>query len=184
MRSYSTTSPRRQTGLGTLIAPMEIRPLVAADAAAIHRSLLGDPEVAVWLRSGGPFTLAECEEMVTRKVAHRAAHRFGWSLAWEGDTCIGWSVAQYCIVDGVSEVEIGWTVARSHWRRGLASRLGRHALTEVSSRGLHSIVAYTRTDNVASRGVMNRLGMSFEKSFDFHGEPHVLYRMPLVEELR
>jgi hypothetical protein len=68
---------------------MEIRPLLATDASAIHRSLLGDPEVSSWFRSRGPFTLAECEEMVTRKVAHRAVHRFGWSLGWEGDTCVG-----------------------------------------------------------------------------------------------
>jgi RimJ/RimL family protein N-acetyltransferase len=159
---------------------MEIRPLATADAPAIHRSLLGDPEIAAWFRSSGPFTLAECEEMVTRKVAHRVAHRFGWSLGWEGDTCLGWGVAQYCIVDGVSEVEIGWTVARSHWRRGLASRLGRHALTEVTSLGLRSIVAYAREDNVASQGVMTKLEMTYEKPFDLHGEPHVLYRKMLT----
>jgi RimJ/RimL family protein N-acetyltransferase len=159
---------------------MEIRELRATDAAAIHRSLLGDPEIAAWYRSSGPFTLAECEEMVTRKVAHRTAHRFGWSLGWEGDECIGWSVAQYCILEGATDVEIGWAVARSHWRRGIATRLGQHALTEVGSLGLHSIVAYTREDNVASRGVMNKLEMTYEKSFDFQGEPHVLYRKPIA----
>ena len=119
--------------------------------------------------------------MVARKVAHRTVHRFGWSLGWEDDSCIGWGIAQYCIVDGFSEVEIGWTVARSHWRRGIATRLGHHALTEVRSLGLRSIVAYTREDNVASRGVMIKLGMTYEKSFDFDGEPHVLYRKPLAE---
>jgi GNAT superfamily N-acetyltransferase len=115
-------------------------------------------------RSSGPFTLAECEEMVVRKLAHRVAHRFGWSLGWEGDTCVGWGIAQYCIVDGFSEVEIGWTVARSHWRRGIASRLGEHALNEVTSLGLRGVIAYTREDNVASRGVMAKLGTTYEKS--------------------
>jgi RimJ/RimL family protein N-acetyltransferase len=158
---------------------MEIRPLATSDAAAIHRALLGDPEVAAWFRSGGAFTLEECEAMVIRKTAHRAAHGFGWSLAWEGDSCLGWSVAQYCIVDGASEVEIGWAVARSHWRRGIATHLGQHALTEVSSLGLQSIVAYAREDNVGSRGVMSKLGMAYEKRFDFQGAPHVLYRLPL-----
>ena len=43
--------------------------------------------IPAWFRSGGPFTLEECEVMV-RKVAHRIVHRFGWSLAWEGDTCM------------------------------------------------------------------------------------------------
>jgi RimJ/RimL family protein N-acetyltransferase len=163
---------------------MEIRPLLATDAPAVHGSLLGDPAVAAWYRSSGPFTLAECEEMVARKVAHRAAHRFGWSLAWEGDACVGWGVAQYCIVDGFSEVEIGWAVARSHWRCGIASRLGRHALAEVSALALRGVVAYTREDNIASRGVMTKLGMSYEKPFDFDGQPHVLYRRPLVDVRR
>jgi [ribosomal protein S5]-alanine N-acetyltransferase len=159
---------------------MELRPLASTDAAAIHRDLLSDPEVAQWLRSDRPFTLAECEELVVRKVAHRDAHGFGWSLAWEGEACIGWSVAQYCIVDRGSEVEIGWTVARSQWRQGIGTRLGQAALADVASLPLHSIVAYTREDNVASRGVMEKLGMTYEKAFEFHALPHVLYRKPLA----
>lgn len=158
---------------------MEIRPLLEADAAAIHRSLLGDPEIAGWFRSTGPFTLGECEEMVTRKTAHRAAHGFGWSLGWEGDTCVGWGVAQYCIVDGETEVEVGWAVTRSRWRRGVATRLGHHALGEAATLPLNSVVAYAREHNIASRGVMGKLGMSYEKSFDLHGESHVLYRKTL-----
>jgi ribosomal-protein-alanine N-acetyltransferase len=159
---------------------MEIRNLSAGDGPAIQQTLLGDPEVAAWFRSTGPFTLEECNDMVAKKVAHRTAHGFGWSVAWEDDACVGWGLAQYCVVDGASEVEIGWTVARSHWRRGLATRLGEHALTEIDWLGLESVVAYTREDNVASQGVMNKLGMTYEKSFDLHGEPHVLYRMPFA----
>jgi RimJ/RimL family protein N-acetyltransferase len=161
---------------------MEIRPLRATDAEALHGRLLGDPAVAAWYRSTGAFSLAECEEMVARKVGHRAVHRFGWSLAWEDDECVGWGVAQYCIVDGFSEVEIGWAVARSHWRRGIACSLGEHALTEVSALGLRGVVAYTRVDNVASRGVMTKLGMTYEKDFDLDGQPHVLYRKRLADD--
>jgi RimJ/RimL family protein N-acetyltransferase len=158
---------------------MELRQLAATDGAAIHKSLLGDPEVAAWFRSEGPFTLAECEAMVAKKLAHRAAHGFGWSLAWEGDECLGWSIAQYCIVDGASEVEIGWTVARPRWRQGIGTRLGQAALTEVAPLGLDSIIAYARKDNPASHGVMRNLGMTYEKDFDHVGLPHVLYRKPL-----
>jgi [ribosomal protein S5]-alanine N-acetyltransferase len=162
-----------------MLAPMELRPLSAGDATAIHESLLGDPEVAHWFRTEGPFTLAECEEMVTRKLAHRDAHGFGWSLAWEDGECVGWSCAQYCIVDGAGEVEVGWAVARPYWRRGIGTRLGEVAITEISSLALSSFVAYTRPENVASRGVMTKLGMSYEKDFDLHGLAHVLYRRAL-----
>ena len=64
---------------------LDLRPITAGDAAAVHE-LLGDPAVATWLRRAGedgPFTLAECETMVARAVAHWAAHGFGRSLAWE-----------------------------------------------------------------------------------------------------
>lgn len=158
---------------------MEIRPLEATDGPAVHRSLLSDPEIAAWFGLGGVQTLAETEELVARKAAHRTVHGFGWSLAWDGEECLGWGVAQHWIIDGFSEVEIGWTVASSHWRRGIATILGRHALGEVSGRGLRSVVAYTREDNVASRGVMSKLGMTYEKSFDDKGEREVLYRLML-----
>lgn len=159
---------------------MEIRPLEATDGEAVHRSLLSDPEIAAWFGPHArPHTLAEAEAMVARKAAHRTVHGFGWSLAWEDGECLGWGVAQHWIIDGFSEVEIGWTVARAHWRRGIATALGRHALAEVSERGLRSLVAYTRAENVASRGVMEKLGMSYEKSFEDDGETHVLYRLVL-----
>jgi RimJ/RimL family protein N-acetyltransferase len=156
---------------------MEIRPLEPTDGAAVHRSLLSDPEIAQWFGPGGARTLVQVEELVARKAAHRTVYGFGWSLAWEGDECLGWAVAQHWIIDGFSEVEVGWTVARSHWRRGIATTLGRHALGEVSGRGLRSVVAYTREDNVASRGVMEKLGMSYEKAFEDDGETQVLYRL-------
>lgn len=114
--------------------------------------------------------------MVAKKVAHRVAHGFGWYLAWEDDDCVGWSLAQYCIVDGLSEVEIGWTVASSHWRRGIGTLLGDRALAEVAPLGLDSVIAYAREDNPASHGVMRNLEMTHEKTFVWRGVPHVLYR--------
>jgi len=155
---------------------VEMRELLATDAPVIHRALLGDPAVAEWLGRSGSFTPEECQDMVAKKVAHRVAHGFGWYLAWEDDDCVGWSLAQCCIVDGVSEIEIGWSVARSHWRRGIGTLLGERALAEVAPLGLDSVIAYTREDNVGSRGVMGKLGMTYEKSFVHYGEPHVLYR--------
>jgi RimJ/RimL family protein N-acetyltransferase len=102
---------------------MEIRPLQVTDGPAVHRSLLSDPEIAAWFGPHGTRTRAEAEAMVKKKAAHRALYGFGWSLAWEGEECLGWGVAQHWIIDGFSEVEIGWTVARSHWRQGLGTVL-------------------------------------------------------------
>ena len=159
---------------------LDLRPITAGDAAAV-RELLADPAVATWLRRAGddgPFTLADCETIVARGVAHWAAHGFGRSLAWERDRCIGWSLIQHTIADGRGEVEIGWTVARDHWGQGVGTELGRCALDEAAARQLRRVVAFTRRDNAASRRVMEKLGLIHTGEFEHAGWPHVLYRAP------
>lgn len=155
----------------------ELRRMSARDAPALVH-LLGDHEVARWLRpagESGPFRLEECEAIVSQKVAHWTAHGFGTRLAWQGGRCIGWSLVEHCIAAGRSEVEIGWTVVRDHWRQGIATELGRHALAATQLLGLQRVVAYTRDDNVASRRVMEKLGLRYELDFQHAGLPHVLY---------
>lgn len=150
----------------------------AGDAPAVH-SLLGDPAVAVWLRRPGvshPFTPDECETFVRAQIGHWTAHGFGCSLAWDGEDCVAWSLLQHCIVAGASEVEIGWTVASARWGEGIATRMGRHALASAASLGLDTVVAYARVDNGASRRVIEKLGLGYERKFEHAGRPHVLYR--------
>jgi ribosomal-protein-alanine N-acetyltransferase len=156
---------------------LQIRPVTAADADELFE-ILSDPEVAGWLRGAGqsgPFTRAECEAMIAKKVAHWEAHGFGMSLAFDGERCVGRSILQHSLVDGRSEVEIGWTVAREIWGRGVATELGRHSLDAATEVGFERVVAFTRPDNLASRRVMEKLGMHYERDFTHVGIPHVLY---------
>jgi ribosomal-protein-alanine N-acetyltransferase len=142
-------------------------------------SFLSHPEVAVWLRPQGvvgPFTPDECEAWARRDAAHWAAHGFGPWLAWDDDVCVGRSALKHTVVAGRGEVEIGWAVARAYWGRGVATLLGRHALAAAAELELRDVVAFTRVDNLASRRVMARLGLTCEREFTYTGLPHVLYR--------
>jgi RimJ/RimL family protein N-acetyltransferase len=163
---------------GTVLASViEVRPLAAGDAPAVH-SLLGDPAVAVWLRPVGisqPFTLDECETFVRAQMGHWTAHGFGCSLAWHGAQCVAWSL-QHCIVAGASEVEIGWTVASARWGEGIATRMGQHALARAASLRLDTVIAYARVDNAGSLRVIEKLGLVYEREFEHAGRPHVVYR--------
>jgi hypothetical protein len=50
--------------------------------------LLGDPEVAAWFRGDPdrePFSLSECEAIVSRWLGHWSAHGFGMWLLAPGD---------------------------------------------------------------------------------------------------
>jgi RimJ/RimL family protein N-acetyltransferase len=161
---------------------LDIRPLTESDSPAVHR-LLSDPAVAVWFSRGEqpePFNLTQCEEFVQSQMGHWSAHRFGMCLGWDAATCAGWSLLQHTIVDGFSEVEIGWTVASPSWGQGIGTRLGQHALERAGELGLRSIIAYARIENAASRRIMEKLGLSYEREFERDGRTHVVYRKLLT----
>ncbi|MBS1828611.1 MAG: GNAT family N-acetyltransferase [Acidobacteria bacterium] len=82
-------------------------------------------------------------------------------------------------------VEIGWRLAAKHWNQGFATEGARAALRygfEVL--GLKEIVSFAVVGNVASRRVMEKIGMRYEGEFDHPRLPeghalrrHVLYRV-------
>jgi RimJ/RimL family protein N-acetyltransferase len=157
---------------------LDLRPVQLSDAPALH-ALMSDPEVARWLRPSGvsgPFTLQECETMAAKDAAHWGAHGFGPWLAWDEDRPAGRCLLKHSIVTGRAEVEIGWAVGSRYWGRGVGTSIGRHALTVAAERGVDNVVAFTRVDNVASRRVMEKLGLACERDFEYAGYPHVLYR--------
>jgi RimJ/RimL family protein N-acetyltransferase len=84
-------------------------------------------------------------------------------------------------------VEIGWRIAAAHWNRGLATEGARAALAYAfGALRLKELVSFTVPANVASRRVMEKIGMTRrpEDDFDHPGLPeghplrrHVLYRI-------
>jgi RimJ/RimL family protein N-acetyltransferase len=84
-------------------------------------------------------------------------------------------------------VEVGWRLARRHWRRGYATEAGRAALAYgFEELRLNEIVSFTSGLNEPSWRVMERLGMSQDPAGDFDHprvpvghplRPHVLYRL-------
>ena len=84
-------------------------------------------------------------------------------------------------------IEIGWRLAFQHWGEGLGTDAARtvreHAFQEL---GIFGLVSFTAAANVASRRVMEKLGMTHDEADDFdhpalpEGDPlqrHVLYRI-------
>jgi len=84
-------------------------------------------------------------------------------------------------------VEIGWRLSREHWGKGYATEAARASLQHgFEQLGLDEIVSFTVPDNVRSRAVMERIGMTrlALEDFDHPVLPeghrlrrHVLYRI-------
>jgi len=83
-------------------------------------------------------------------------------------------------------VEIGWRLAAAHWNQGLATE-GARAVLEyaLDTLGLPEVVSFTVPSNLASRRVMEKIGMTHNPADDFDHprlpeghrlRRHVLYR--------
>ncbi len=176
-----------------MTAVLETERLVCEPAALEHRDfaveLFGDPEVARWIwpegREGpdavGPRTPQQAETLLRRFVAEWEIDGFGWWCVREcatGDP-VGEVVVQRATVDGEVVVEVGWMLLPAYWGRGYATEAARAALAYgFETAGLEEIVAFTLPHNHASRAVMERLGMTYDREFDHVGLRHVLYRRP------
>ena len=149
-------------------------------------ALLGDPRVGATM--AGIRTPAEVDEQIARMRAFHAEHGYGW-YAWL-DRATGDLVArggvQPATVDGVEEIELGWAVIPERWGEGLATELGA-ACVEVAfdALGLDDVVAFTLPHNAGSRRVMEKLGMTYEKTTGYktYG-PHVVYRLRRTDSAR
>jgi ribosomal-protein-alanine N-acetyltransferase len=111
-------------------------------------------------------------------IAHWERWGFGpWLLELDGQV-IGWDGLRHDTVDGRPEVEVLWFVSPDHWGKGYGTEMAREAVRvafEVLE--LDSIVSYTVTSNAASRAIMEKLGMTYERDIVNVGLPHVLYRL-------
>ena len=84
-------------------------------------------------------------------------------------------------------VEIGWRIATPYWGKGLATEGSQEVIRFAFERlRLESLVSFTVPENVASRRLMEKLGMTNDPAEDFDHPKlppghrlrrHVLYRL-------
>jgi ribosomal-protein-alanine N-acetyltransferase len=91
---------------------------------------------------------------------------------------VGWVLLHPMDFGGHAGTEIGWAIAASRWREGLASeaatRVAEIAFTDC---GLDEVISGTMVTNVASRGVMEKIGFVYDRDVVHADLPHVLYRL-------
>ena len=139
------------------------------------------------------FLLSADDAWVSRARAHWDRHGFGhWVVEIPGEArfigVVG-LVQAHPAVPASPAVEIAWRLCPAYWRHGYASEAAQAAIDDGFTRlGLGQIIAITVPQNLRSRAVMERLGMTRNPAEDFDfdhpllppGHPlrrHVLYRL-------
>jgi ribosomal-protein-alanine N-acetyltransferase len=136
------------------------------------------------------MTAAETDAMLARNQLHFERHGFGLWAVVERETgeftgYIGLAVPSF-EARFTPCVEIGWRLAPKFWNRGMATEGATAVLGfAFESLGLDEVVSFTAVENLASRRVMEKLGMIHNPDDDFDHpklpeghrlQRHVLYR--------
>jgi RimJ/RimL family protein N-acetyltransferase len=137
------------------------------------------------------LTRSESDDMASRIRAHFDVHGFGlWAVDIPNVApfvgFVGLAVPRFD-AHFTPNVEVGWRISYSHWNNGYATEGAQAAVSYAFSElGLPEIVSLTVPANVASRRVMEKLGMSHHAGDDFDHPAlpdghalrrHVLYRL-------
>ena len=102
-----------------------------------------------------------------------------WAMTWKSSgELIGDCGLIRQTIDDEAEVEIGYHVRRDHWRKGLATAAARACRDYGFAKlQVESLVSMIRPENIPSRGVAEKNGMTVEKEVAWRGYPHLVYRI-------
>lgn len=152
---------------------LRLRRFTPEDAGHLH-ALDNDPAVMRWINGGAPTPRRVIdEEILPRFLRYDDSQPgFGFWAAEEKTTgaFIGWFVFRPTGKRG-GEVAIGYRLHRAAWGKGYATE-GASALIERGfvEWGVQRVMATTYEENRASRRVMEKLGLRYERSFRYTPE--------------
>ncbi|KAM3099346.1 GNAT family N-acetyltransferase [Phormidesmis sp. 146-35] len=173
-------------------ARLHLRPLMPQDLEVLAR-IYRDPEVMQYRLHSEPASREQTQESLDQMIAHWQRYGFGrWAticfsrylfeIEKSTQNLIGHCGLEF--LADTSEVEVNYLLDRPHWGKGLATeaarklvrygfeRLGRDP-SRVSRRD--RLVALAKPENLASRRVMEKIGMQYEKTVQYFGVDWVCY---------
>ena len=155
-----------------------LRPFTQDDFESLS-IILADPEVAAGATySGEPATRAQAWNWLCMMLGHWHLRGFGIWAVEEKDTgqFIGRIGLQ--LLEGFSEPELVWMLARSAWGKGYATEGVAAAIQfAFSFLDLPGISAVIKTENRPSIRLAERLCMSLEGEIDREGRAFFEYRL-------
>ncbi len=148
------------------------------DDAATYAGIFTDARIAEEAWPEHLRTADQAHTLLNDFLRHWERWGFGpWTVLLDR-TPIGYAGLRHADVGGRPEVELVWFLAADHWRHGYATEMAREAVrVAFDVLELDAVVAQTVDVNHASRAVMEKLGMTYERDTVHAGLPHVLYRL-------
>jgi ribosomal-protein-alanine N-acetyltransferase len=132
-----------------------------------------------------PFSREESRAWIERSLERQERLGYGlWAIVdRETGELLGNCGPIPQVVDGIEEVELGWSVTPRRARQGIATEAAAAWRDRcLGPLGMDHVISLIRPENVPSRGVAERIGMSVWKETR-HGSDgwlHLVYRIDAV----
>lgn len=147
-----------------------LRPFETADGPAAH-AVYGDPEVMRYVGEGGPVSPEETAQMLADYRRHQREHGFAfWAVV---DRRTGALIGDAGLEVTAHDVELGYTLARAAWGRGLATEAAELCIAAAfGPLELPRLIALADVGNPASARVLEKVGFAPERTITAFGRPH------------
>lgn len=155
---------------------LAIRAFVPDTDATSMLPVYSDAEVMRFIPGGALAGVAAVRRLLEQYARAQAERGFSsWAIV-ERETGRLVGDVGFGIFEPTGEIELGYTLARAYWGRGLAVEAARAGLDAgLAHLDADRIVAIVDVDNERSARVAERLGMTRGDVIEAHGRPHVVF---------
>jgi [ribosomal protein S5]-alanine N-acetyltransferase len=124
-------------------------------------ALYSDPEVNRYLSSKNGLTREQSGDRLKQFIIHQEAHGYGrFAVSLRDGTFVG--NAGFLVWEETGETELGYLLKRSAWGKGYATEVATALIKWIfEATNLSHVIAFAEEENVASRKVLEKTGMTF-----------------------
>lgn len=126
---------------------------------------------------GATKTVEESHAKLERLIEHQERHGFSlWAVVERESAAVIGDAGLLLYAHRGPEIELGYRLKVPYWGKGFATEAARawlaHGFEELR---LDRIVAVADEENVASRRVLEKIGMRYERRTEYMGHDALLY---------
>jgi [ribosomal protein S5]-alanine N-acetyltransferase len=143
--------------------------------------LHADPEVNRYLRLQGAWPKALVEHYLKRFIEDQKTLGYSkWRVTLKDGTFIG--RAGFSRWEETGESELGYSFKREYWGQGYATEVARALLQWIfTTTELEHVIAFAAEENIASRKVLEKVGMTFTDIRPVKEIPFAFYKVARVK---
>jgi RimJ/RimL family protein N-acetyltransferase len=151
--------------------------MVRPDDLEYFYEMLSDPETMRYFPQ--TYSREESMQWVERILSEYATYGYSrWACHLKnGGDFVGICGLKYQEnIDGVDEIEVGYTFNRRFWNKGLATEAARATMDYAREMlGMTRLISLIRPENLPSRRVAEKNGLVPEKEVLYKGYVHIVY---------